>query len=256
MACVTRGTSCGRGYYSTTFVSGTNYAQLLTSGGSLCIPCPDLCSDCTGASRCTGCKHGLLMTSTSSLECCSTKDSGCSTCHTECNGCNGPTSRDCIKCHSANISDVNGSICVPVCTKANTYLAPTGNEYLCTPCDVTCNECTGPGPNSCIQCSFYNTSTISGNSSNECVITCPDGYYGDDEGYCRPCHEECITCTSEHSVNCTACRNDEIILSDGLKQCIPKCSFAHKYRTGSAKCELQWYVHMHVCMYVTWAGVI
>ena len=231
-----------RGYYSTTSVSGTGYEQLLTTGGSLCKPCPDLCSDCIGTSKCTGCKYALqsLTTGTSLLECaqdCSMVDD-CSVCHPECNGCRGPTSRDCLECHNANISDASGPICVPICTQVNTYLAPAGSEYLCVACDVSCSECTGPGPNSCINCAFYNASTISG--SNECVTMCPDGYYGDDEDYCQPCDEQCITCTSQYSVNCTSCRNDEVILSDGSKQCIPKCSFAYKYQTGSAKCELQW----------------
>ena len=247
MACLTSSTACARGYYSTTTVSGTAYAQLLTTGGSLCIPCPVSCSDCTGASKCTGCKYAFqsLTTGMGSLECvqnCSTGDSGCSVCHPECNGCHGPTSRDCIKCRNANISDANGPICVPICTTANTYLAqaPTGNAYVCSPCDVNCDECTGAGPNSCIDCAYYN-STITG--SDECVTTCPDGYYGDDDdGYCQPCHEECITCASQYSVNCTTCRNDQITLSNGSKQCIPKCSFGNKYKTGSGKCEIQWSV--------------
>lgn len=236
-------TPCGRGYFSTTSVSGTNYEQLLTNGGSLCIPCSDVCSDCTEASRCTGCKYAL-QSDASLLQCvqsCSVGDTGCSVCHRECNGCHGPTSRDCIECSNADIIDATSPICVPICTQPNTYLSPTGNEYLCTPCNANCIKCTGPDANSCIACAFYNASAIT--DSDECVSTCPDGYYGDDDdGSCRPCDEQCITCTSQYSVNCTACRNDEIILSNGLKQCIPKCSFANEYQTDSGKCELQWSV--------------
>ena len=247
MACLTSSTACARGYYSTTSVSGTAYAQLLTTGGSLCVPCPVSCSDCTGASKCTGCKYAFqsLTTGAGSFECvqnCSMGDSGCSLCHPECNGCHGPTSRDCIECHNANISDVNGPVCVPICTRANTYLAqaPTGIEYICSPCDVNCDECNRPGPNSCIGCAYYNASAITGN--DECVTTCPDGYYGDNDGYCQPCHKECITCTSQYSVNCTECQNDETTLSNGSKQCIPKCLFGRKYKIGSATCEIQWSV--------------
>ena len=154
MACVESSIPCGRSYYSSTSVSGTEYAQLLTAGGSLCIPCPDLCSDCVGVSKCTGCKYALqlLTTGMGSFECvqnCTMGNSDCSGCHSQCNGCSGPTSRDCIECHNANISDVNSPICVPTCTTVNTYLAPVNNEYLCTPCDTNCNECTGPGANSC-----------------------------------------------------------------------------------------------------------
>ena len=229
----------------------------MTTGGSLCIPCPDLCSDCITASRCTGCKYAL-QSDTSSFQCVqdcslwsSIGDSGCSVCHRECNGCHGSTSRDCIECRNGNISDDTGPICVPICTQPNTYLAAVSNEYVCAPCDANCTECTGPDANSCIACAFYNASTITG--SNECVTTCPDGYYGDDDGDCQPCNEQCITCTSQYSINCTACRNDEITLSNGLKQCIPKCSFAHEYQTDSAKCELQWSVSrytnaMYVCI--------
>lgn len=259
MACVESTIPCGRGYYSSTSVSGTDYAQLLTTGGSLCIPCPDLCSDCVGASKCTGCKYALF-TAAGSFECiqnCTMGDSGCSVCHSQCNGCSGPTSRDCIECHNANISDVNGPICVPTCTAVNTYLALVDNEYLCIPCDANCDKCTGPGSNSCIDCAFYNASTVS--DSNVCVTVCPDGFYGDDnDGYCRSCHEECITCTSQYSVNCTACQNDEIVLSNGSKQCIPKCSFAHKYQTESAKCEIQWSVssmHRLLIIYLLYIAI-
>ena len=248
MNCLTNTTPCAKGYYNTTLVPNADYVQLLTTRGSLCVPCPDLCSDCVEASKCTGCKYALrsLMTGMGSFECvqnCSMGDNHCSVCHTECNSCHGPSSRDCVECRNANISDADGPVCVPVCTRSNTYLAQvqTGDEYTCMQCDSNCNECTGPSPNSCIDCAYYNASAII--SSDECVLTCPDGYYGDDDGYCQPCHEECVTCTSQYSVNCTSCRNDETTLSNESKQCIPKCSFAHEYQTGSAKCEIQWSVY-------------
>ena len=175
-----------------------------------------------------------------SLQCLSTCPSGgnsstCHYCHTQCNGCNGPSNTDCVSCIESQITNSQGqTVCVPVCN-ANEYRLEVSGDYLCIPCHSQCNGCTGGSNIECKQCKNVNN-TFS--SSNECVAACPFGSYANEQNKCLRCDPQCFGCTGPSSYNCSRCTDSSLTQATGEIVCVPTCPIWQTYDLSIGSCGL------------------
>ena len=157
----------------------------------------------------------------------------CTTCHSQCAGCTGPTNRDCVACREDSVVAGSGELlCIPLCT-GNIYLSQEGGTHTCKPCHSECIGCKGNKNTECLKCRNVN---LTANGSSTCLGTCLSGYYSE-AGTCFSCHEYCIECVGPSNKNCTSCVDDEVE-EDGVTVCVPKCSFGQEYDIGDVKCVL------------------
>lgn len=123
---------------------------------------------------------------------------------TNCGVCN---STHCLACASPNYafySNGNIAFCLSSCP-AGTY--PDNTTMICQPCYNNCALCTNAS--FCTKCStnYYLLSVVS--TINECVLTCPIGYFAfvDANGFlpssCQACSSNCNTCIN--ATYCSAC---------------------------------------------------
>ena len=161
-------------------------------------PCHPECTICDGPSNtdCQACKNAFLDQSSGGsnidqcLSSCSnfTGDSNqCFTCDPQCNGCEGPTNRDCLTCKESNVTNTQTqrTICVASCGIGQ-YL--NTSLYSCQPCASQCITCTGPTNTQCQQC---RGATMSVGGTMACLSSCPNSMYQSSTGMCMDCHEQC-----------------------------------------------------------------
>jgi hypothetical protein len=91
----------------------------------------------------------------------------------------------------------------------------------CVPCDLTCQECTGPTNLDCKSCVspliYYN---------NQCLAGCPDGtFFSSSQISCTNCHQSCATCSGPLSTSCLTCSSGYIISTPtgGCQPCQSPC---------------------------------
>ncbi|XP_077200877.1 proprotein convertase subtilisin/kexin type 5 isoform X2 [Paroedura picta] len=148
-------------------------------------------------------------------------------CNAECSkvGCGGPGPDHCNDClHYYYKSKNNTRICVPNC--------PTGHysadKKRCKKCSANCETCFG-GHND--QCNTCKPGYYIHEETRNCISSCPDGFYLDNNKIvCRKCSENCKTCTEFQT--CTECRHG---LSLQGSRCIIHCEEG-KYYNGR-ECE-------------------
>uniref|UniRef100_A0A670J3U8 SPC3 n=1 Tax=Podarcis muralis TaxID=64176 RepID=A0A670J3U8_PODMU len=144
-------------------------------------------------------------------------------CNAECSkvGCGGPGPDHCNDClHYYYKSKNNTRICVPNCPPGH-YSA---DKKRCKKCSPNCETCFGSHSDQCNTCKpgYY----INEESRN-CVTSCPDGFYLDNNKIvCRKCSENCKTCTEFQT--CTECRHG---LSLQGSRCVIRCETG-KYYNG------------------------
>ncbi|EAS00213.3 transmembrane protein, putative (macronuclear) [Tetrahymena thermophila SB210] len=195
-----------------------------------CKPCHPSCYNCSGSliDQCTQCdisKNNYLQDGKTCVQTCKPgtyKDNStpanpvCSLCDGSCLTCStsGPT--NCLSCPPSNylqyipISGPTGK-CVIQCDSHYYH----DSNSICQQCHTTCGECTGNLLNQCKTCTGMNNLT----NQNTCVITCPDGFYGD-SNICKSCNlTNCKTCITSDS-NCTSC-NNSLYLNDNT--CVASC---------------------------------
>ncbi|XP_053319728.1 proprotein convertase subtilisin/kexin type 5-like [Spea bombifrons] len=89
----------------------------------------------------------------------------------------------------------------------------------CYNCDSSCQTCFGPQALDCFSChSGYFL-----DKENQCVATCPQGYFADQFSQtCEKCSDTCESCTGA-SDNCVSCKLDKqsVFLHEG--NCLPDC---------------------------------
>jgi hypothetical protein len=87
---------------------------------------------------------------------------------------------ECYTCNTNRVANGTDCICLP-----GTY----DDGISCQPCDPSCNECSGGGPNQCTSC----TPPRGLISDGSCPICNSPSYL--ENGYCITCHISCLTCT-------------------------------------------------------------
>uniref|UniRef100_A0A8C2KSV0 Proprotein convertase subtilisin/kexin type 5b n=1 Tax=Cyprinus carpio TaxID=7962 RepID=A0A8C2KSV0_CYPCA len=182
-------------------------------------------------------------------------------CHPECgeNGCEGPGPQQCITCLHYFLKFKNNTrMCVPEC--------PTGffrdDKKRCKKCSPLCESCMGSRSD---QCSACRPGLYLMEGGNNCVSSCPDGFYLDlDSTMCRKCRENCKKCMSANI--CTECQTglslqgNKCQLScepgtyyNGHRRACEKChstcaTCAGKHFTSCNKCALGYYFEEWRCV--------
>lgn len=90
-------------------------------------------------------------------------------------------------------------MCYSVCPHGSIDIQMKENSYNCQPCTAPCETCKDE-LTSCLSCS---TGYLFG---QECLTSCPIGYYGDKFfKKCMLCHESCLSCSNRGIYSCLTC---------------------------------------------------
>ncbi|NWX95910.1 PCSK5 convertase, partial [Nothoprocta ornata] len=171
-----------------------------------CKPCHKKCLHCSGPTehQCLSCANNLHLLNTTCVETCppgyfADSDEGlCSPCHSTCDTCSGKHSSQCLSCKPGWYR--KGKACVNQCPAG--YFAQNSTKS-CERCHKTCKECMGPQPTDCLFCDTYFYLL---RSKNECISSCPEYYYeNEDNNMCERCHPSCRTCEGSGAFSCTSC---------------------------------------------------
>ena len=194
---------------------------------NFCSSCHQSCLECSSGldSSCTECKSGVLYKGYCLNKCPNFTyliEKQCFDCDVSCETCSGSLNTQCLTCKDKFLyKDLQG-ICYIECEnftlKTNNLCldnCPVGfyadSRKYCEKCDETCNECLGPGPNSCKSCDYYLF-------QQTCYTSCPDSTFAFGST-CEYCDISCRKC--ENSQNCILC-------AEGFnyrlnKKCVKQC---------------------------------
>lgn len=209
----------------------------------ICSPCDDSCSTCTGPTNadCLACNKGYYLSSTSNA---------CLPCSEGCATCTSSSSEACTSCFQGFYMQPTSNSCRVNCPEAGYWPNPSDNK--CAQCNPACTQCTGPEATSCQTCSpgFFKQP-----SSTECITSCSQGYYKDNNtNSCSPCSEPCLTCTGASNASCLSCL-PEYFLQGSSTTCLERCAeIWHWPNPDGNKCTYsapykQWSVWV-VCFYL------
>ena len=185
------------------------------AGKGTCLACPDSCKTCVGPKNkdCSSCYPDHKLHISTCVQTCptgtqlSSQGSPCLTCPHTCSSCKNET---CTSCHSGYYLQINGS-CDTQCRPGQF----PDSDGVCKECHHSCKSCYGPG-------------------SNQCLDSCPHGFYRKDDSYvCTPCHSSCTSCSGEGIGNCSSCSTSKL-LRDGL--CI-SCDPGYYLNISSRMCH-------------------
>ena len=237
------------------------YGENLTS---TCTACDSSCATCDESTSldCLSCNSGNYLLNGSCLTC----DSQCSTCDTISTNClscptgggtylyNNDCLADCPDNYYARDEDNTCQLCDSSCFTCagiydlnctscynTTYLnpSPIGN---CLPCDPSCENCQNISTNctSCNNGTFY--------YPNECLITCPDGYWMQtSDNTCQNCDNTCATCSAGTSLDCITCP-DGSFYSNGICLLCSGCETCDTTETNCLSCNSSTYLINNACV--------
>lgn len=146
----------------------------------------------------------------------------------------------------------------------------------CSPCDKSCDHCTGPAENQCTACQkgFYldpltkkcvEKGQCSGGYYSfdwrygTCVKLCPNRVFYEDKNskHCERCHASCVDCSGPTANECTHCYTPKQFLNPKTNTCIDNCKDfdANSYGNGqTTRCELCWSHETSKCKTCRGAG--
>jgi proprotein convertase subtilisin/kexin type 5 len=221
--------------FGTTYCVDTcPYGQYAVNGSLYtCQPCSINCATCVGTSThcltCTFintinivylhnaacipvCPNLYWMNSSAPL------DHQCSSCHSYCAVCTGPSNSECSKCANQTVNstwviyykDLYSTTCNTTCPDGQFISVYVPN--ICVPCASKCLLCAINSTN-CFKCAFTHYLFVPNNS---CESQCPPNYYNDpvmtsNYYYCTKCTSGCLTCTGPSLSNCQTCQNATIL---------------------------------------------
>jgi hypothetical protein len=242
--CTPISTSCR----STTFNSPTSctacsgfsvliFAQCRCSTSSLSLPdCDKVADPCSSLFLCYACGTGTIyedgptgMVAVTKLLCtncgsysqivngiCVCIDgfypSGnqCLPCHPTCQKCSSLT--NCLQCKSIQMTYKNDGTCS--CPAKGAYLDP--KSYICYPCYVSCETCTGPQSDQCLTCAVKSATPSLGKCSTSTT-------------YNTPCHNTCASCFGPSNEECMACKTQAYPTPPAYKARLGTCMCQHGY---------------------------
>jgi len=131
----------------------------------------------------------------------------CQECSYKCKFCDNR--KECKVCYENFVLDPNKR-CVSKCPEGN----KVNDKKICEPCTIPyCSTCEG-NPEKCLSCK--ETKVL---YDNQCKDYCEISYFKDN-GYCKPCSNNCIKCNSLFP--CEQC-NKDYYLKEGY--CVDNCNY-------------------------------
>ncbi|KAJ3595955.1 hypothetical protein NHX12_002364 [Muraenolepis orangiensis] len=212
-----------------------------------CQECHQTCAGCSGpeANQCTQCERGLVL-DPNTLLCGVTGDTACPprtylhddqftcmACHRQCLSCGGPGQDQCQTCAEPKFlytpnwmqTELRYGFVHHVTTCPSGYYRQGSS---CEECDRSCEQCTGPGPESCQACS---APLLELQGTRLCVERCPRRFY-ERHGVCLRCHVSCQTCTDAAPQSCETCDWGNTF-KDNV--CYPRCGEGHYYAQEASR---------------------
>ena len=217
---------------------------LFMNATGVCGACDVTCKTCSAAAAnmCTACKSTGVLSATPGTCTCpdsfffSLSTQVCVACDQSCLTCSGPSASNCKSCKA--FSTLTNGLCV---CNPGACACPPGQYFslvagACTPCDPSCQTCSGAGPSLCTLC----TSGLA-LSQTPGSCTCSAGlYFKVSLLICAPCDPSCKTCSAADMNSCTSCKStasmngallgpclcsDQFYMNSGTcLPCYPKCS--------------------------------
>ena len=202
-----------------------------------CLSCSSSCETCNGPTEfdCLSCNSGNYLTENGECveECTSStfpnQDDFCQNCDTTCETCSAGTSSDCITCTNGRY--LHNEECLLSCPSG--YF---GNDETnaCDMCDAFCLTCSGSS-SFCTSCdSTGDTPILSDNTceaecdgftlEDNCLVSCPIGYFANELNECIICNSECQTCINSPDT-CVTCDASGLtpFYDDNQSTCISNC---------------------------------
>ncbi|XP_014834699.1 PREDICTED: proprotein convertase subtilisin/kexin type 5-like [Poecilia mexicana] len=210
-------TKCGKGRFLTmqqTCVSKCSAGFFASQLSGVCEACPQGCSLCADARRCSRCQSSrraplFLQNGQCVTECVRGYSAGqlCLSCAAGCASCE-KNATHCLTCDEPLL--LHDHQCVEECPPSHVV---QGKE--CRRCPPACQDCDPLGQ--CTGCEEYHFL-----HEGQCVPECPERYFEDDEaGECLRCHADCALCDGPDSNDCDACVDPEAVLHNG--GCLAPC---------------------------------
>ncbi|XP_041082767.1 proprotein convertase subtilisin/kexin type 5-like isoform X1 [Polyodon spathula] len=175
--------SCDTGYYFSASIED-------------CLRCDPSCKVCVGSERtdCVTCQRNYFFLRAEGrcyFSCPegyykNSEEHTCVRCHPTCKTCKEKGALKCESCHFG-FDNLNG-ICVSKCLTGE-YAVAEDPEVVCKPCDDSCIECKGSGPNNCTDCPASTLITPEGRCLHCCDSLLPQSV---DCCNCTETREECI----------------------------------------------------------------
>ncbi|EAS02777.2 surface protein (macronuclear) [Tetrahymena thermophila SB210] len=192
-----------------------------------CQPCSqNQCEQCIslndGSTQCTSCPSSSYLLNgkcVSQSECESGKirfaDNNfnvCSTCNPICQTCNGGQVNNCLTCYIGYYYD---------------KLVQT-----CQVCPFSCSQCTDS--THCQKCKTNYYLDQTNPNVSQCVLICPNGYFGDSNGNCTKCStQNCQQCNNQN--RCLVCNSSYYLSNNSCTQCDQSCFQCQGAANGSIK---------------------
>lgn len=207
----------------------------------ICNDCHSSCDTCNGGSinNCLTCDENselFIYHDNSCIDECPQNtylalSNTCEVCDLSCNSCFGSNPSDCLSC-SGNLYLENG-FCVSDCS---TGFYKNISTNTCNICDSNCLTCES-SPTFCTSCNPNGNTPIYNIDDNiceeecngvlhedECLSSCPNGYFANNEDICIECNSNCETCSNNED-HCLTCDASSITpyFNDITSTCISDC---------------------------------
>jgi len=211
---------------------GTGYYKPLNLNE--CKQCDKTCSTCENtATNCKTCITNYYFYQGACVPLCpdqtfaNVKTGYCENCDTtKCYKCSGSATQ-CTACIN---SFLKGTTCIleNECIQDGTYAADS-SKNLCLPCDGTCATCKD-SPTKCTNCKDARSLYF-----NQCLSTCPTGYFARDS-ICQKCSDPCASCVGSET-SCSSCK-EGLFFDTDKKTCVIRCG-SNFYVSGNEciKCD-------------------
>jgi hypothetical protein len=192
--------------------------------------CYNSCKTCNGENKneCTTCREGYKH-----------KNGECKKCYEACDDCEEESTdkenQKCISCLNNKYLQRDKGNCIDNCLSGY-YI----NNTFCEECNSSCLTCDKGFSDNSPHCTSCSENKLLKEDSEECVNECLNGYYYEDNKYCKKCHSSCLTCSqgySNDSSHCTSCINNKYFQRD-KGNCIDNClSGYYVNNTFCEKCD-------------------
>ena len=261
--CVACDAACGTcsGPTSTDCISCSNAATPFESGGSCvsecpsgafadtngaiakCTACHSSCGECDGegSMACVSCPVSVtpFFDGGACLSACpagkfadASNGNTCAACDSTCGECVDSATK-CTACHAGGTYDAASNACAYTCPPGQYVVSGTTS---CAACDGTCATCSGAGTSACTSCDASGSTPVL--HQNECIATCPDGFYADSSLQCAACDASCTTCSGGTASDCVTCASGAPIKHGS--QCVsaaPAGFFARSADSVTQSCD-------------------
>ncbi|XP_053341402.1 proprotein convertase subtilisin/kexin type 5 [Clarias gariepinus] len=203
-----------------------------TLRGGECTRCPEGCLQCSEDAQCTKCEKSYLHEAGCVSECPrgfyeKTEEGVCARCHSDCESCHGPGSKDCDSCADPE-SALRSGTCVSACPSQTYRDSRSGG---CMVCHSTCQACSGPLDTDCTSCPEGLRTDTHGRCATP--TSCPSHHYSDRDGACHLCHKHCNQCAGPAHSQCLSCSLNHYLLNGS---CIHECPLGF-FSGETQRCE-------------------